>query len=235
MTDSMHDGEKVVEHFRVDGPPSPDIVRLLQQTVVALTRVDGTPPCGDMMAVQLRDLTRYRVPIGEPGITPGAPANDPAIAGSAGGMLPAVARRYASDDLLLEHVAFVVRLADHYRASRPRCRPPKGGLAPWQLRRAEEIIEAHLDGEVPLARVAAQCGLSVGYFARAFARSTGKPPHRWLMARRVERAKELLLGSALSIAEIALGCGFADQAHFTRVFAAAVGTAPGRWRRFNRT
>jgi AraC family transcriptional regulator len=302
MTDSLHYSEKVAEHFRAEGPPPPDIVRVLQQSVVAVTRVDEAAPAGAItgpkrgtaacsIAVQLRDLTRYRlwidaesrpsetpaqgggtvddldrentaVPEGqidciqfyvkrsaigqimaehglpgcrEPGVTQGVPANDLAIGGLAGGMLPAPERRSDVDDPFLDHVAFVLRIADQHDAGRPRGKPLKGGLAPWQLRRAEEIIEAHLDGEVPLARVAAECGLSVGYFARAFARSTGKPPHRWLMARRVERAKELLLSSALSIAEVALGCGFADQAHFTRVFAASVGTAPGRWRRSNRT
>jgi AraC-like DNA-binding protein len=110
----------------------------------------------------------------------------------------------------------------------------KGGLAPWQLRRAQELIAAHVDGDLQVGIIAAQCGLSTGYFQRAFAKSTGQPPHRWLRNRRLERSKELLLGSGLSIAEIALECGFADQAHLTRLFGTAVGMGPGRWRRMNR-
>jgi AraC family transcriptional regulator len=93
------------------------------------------------------------------------------------------------------------------------------------------MLEAHIDGDIGLASVAEECGLSASYFARSFKRSTGKPPHMWLTDRRVDRAKELILKSSLALADVADACGFADQAHFTRVFAANVGTTPSRWRR----
>ena len=80
-------------------------------------------------------------------------------------------------------------------------------------------------------RLAEECGLSPRHFARAFRQSTGVPPHRWLMRHRVQRAKELLRRQALSLADIALRCGFADQSHFTRVFSREVGFSPGQWRR----
>ncbi|MNW16127.1 Transcriptional activator NphR [compost metagenome] len=56
-------------------------------------------------------------------------------------------------------------------------------------------------------------------------------PHRWLTAHRIERACALLAQADLSIAAVALACGFSDQSHLTRVFAQALGTTPGMWRR----
>src|SRR5258707_10659185 len=106
----------------------------------------------------------------------------------------------------------------------------KGGLAPWQVRRVKEVLEARLDGKIGLEDLALECGLSRCHFARAFKKSTGKPPHRWLMEQRLGRARELLLKSKLSLAEIADACGFADQSHFTRCFFAATGAVPSEWR-----
>jgi AraC-like DNA-binding protein len=107
----------------------------------------------------------------------------------------------------------------------------RGGLAPWQLRRAEALMSGNLSVQVPLGKVAEECGLSVRHLARAFRQSTGVPPHRWLLNRRVERAKELLPDSNLSLSDVALACGFGDQSHFTRSFTAAVRLSPGLWRR----
>jgi AraC-like DNA-binding protein len=107
----------------------------------------------------------------------------------------------------------------------------RGGLAPWQARRAKELMNANLNGKLPLSQLAEQCGLSIRHFARAFRQSTGVPPHRWLLGRRIERAKQLLHDPALALAEVALACGFADQSHFTRMFTTVVGLSPGLWRR----
>jgi AraC-like DNA-binding protein len=106
----------------------------------------------------------------------------------------------------------------------------RGGLAPWQLQSAKAMLESDLH-DLPLARIAAECGLSVRHFSRAFRQSTGMPPHRWLLRQRVERAKALLADRSLSLADVALACGFGDQSHFTRVFAAVAGHSPGVWRR----
>jgi AraC family transcriptional regulator len=111
----------------------------------------------------------------------------------------------------------------------------RGGLAPWQLRRAQEILASRLDETVPMAELAQACNLSPGHFARAFKQATGKPPHRWLMDQRIEKATKLLVDTALPLAEIAISCGFADQSHFTRVFSRSVRSSPGAWRRFRRT
>jgi AraC-like DNA-binding protein len=111
----------------------------------------------------------------------------------------------------------------------------RGGLAPWQLRRAEALMSENLSLQVPLGQVAQECGLSVRHLARAFRQSTGVPPHRWLLDRRIERAKELLPNSTLTLSDVALACGFGDQSHFTRTFTATVRLSPGVWRRLQLT
>jgi AraC family transcriptional regulator len=110
----------------------------------------------------------------------------------------------------------------------------RGGLAPWQLRRANEFIEANLDGDPSIADIAAECGLSSSYFAKAFRQTTGAPPHAWLSKKRIERAKQLMNETDLKLAEIALVCGFVDQSHFARVFLKIEGWSPARWRRMHR-
>jgi AraC-like DNA-binding protein len=108
---------------------------------------------------------------------------------------------------------------------------PRGGLAPWQAHRAKALMDTNLGAKLPLSQLAEECGLSTRHFARAFRQTTGVPPHRWLLGRRVDRAKDLLRDPALSLAEVALACGFADQSHFTRMFTTVVGVTPGLWRR----
>lgn len=105
------------------------------------------------------------------------------------------------------------------------------GLAPWQLRRVKAWLEATGDNSPSVTRLAEECGLSPRHFSRAFTQSTGLPPRRWLLERRVEMAKQLLLQPARPLADIALDCGFPSQSHFTRIFSARVGCSPGTWRR----
>jgi len=107
----------------------------------------------------------------------------------------------------------------------------KGGLAPWQMRRAVELLQEHLDGELRLETLAGECRLSTSHFARAFRRSFGTSPHRYLTLRRVEIAKVLLAETNSSLVEIAAQTGFSDQAALTRTFASVVGATPGKWRR----
>jgi AraC family transcriptional regulator len=106
-----------------------------------------------------------------------------------------------------------------------------GHLAPWQARRAKEFLSANLHGDVPLASVAAECNLSASHFAHAFRRTFGRPPHRWLMERRIDAVKNLLLTTRLSLVEVASQCGFADQSALNRTFRRIAGESPGQWRR----
>ncbi len=148
-------------------------------------------------------------------------------------MLPALSYSDQVNQLFIDHVllALGVHVAQTYGGMRPLSRPVRGGLAPSQVRRAKEILSAHLDGSVPLTELAQQCRLSVSHFARAFRRTTGVAPHKWLMERRVEVAKEKLRDGRLSLSDVALACGFADQSHLTRVFTQLAGISPGAWRR----
>jgi len=106
-----------------------------------------------------------------------------------------------------------------------------GGLAPWQVDLASRRLMRDLCSDVPVEELAGLCGLSRSYFTRAFKVSMGTPPHRWLLRQRVRRAGEMLERTEESISAIALGCGFADQSHMTRVFHAITGTSPAAWRR----
>lgn len=113
-------------------------------------------------------------------------------------------------------------------------RNARGVLAAWQLKRARDLMDVNLAQDPSIAEIAHEYGLSSSYFARAFKRSTGVPPSRWLTKMRVERAKELLKDPRCELDAIALQCGFVDQSHFTRVFSKSEGYSPGRWRRFYR-
>ena len=107
----------------------------------------------------------------------------------------------------------------------------RGGLSSRQVRRATELLEAHLDGNIALQRVAEACELSVSHFARAFKQTFRIPPYRWLIERRVDKARELMTNSRLPLADIAIRCGFADQSALNRSFKRMHGVPPGTWRR----
>ncbi len=107
----------------------------------------------------------------------------------------------------------------------------RGGLSAAQMRRATELLEAHLDGRIGLQQVAEACELSLSHFARAFKQSFRRPPYQWLMERRVDRARDLMMDSRLSLADIATRCGFADQSALNRCFKRMHGVTPGIWRR----
>jgi AraC-like DNA-binding protein len=148
-------------------------------------------------------------------------------------VLPALSHPDQASQLFVDHVLLAVgiHVAQTYGGMRALPWPVRGGLAPWQVRRAKEILCANLDGRVPLQEVARECRLSVSHFSRAFRCSMGAAPHNWLLTRRVELAKEKLRDDRLSLSDVALACGFADQSHLTRVFTRMVGVSPGAWRR----
>jgi AraC family transcriptional regulator len=159
---------------------------------------------------------------------------DDATVGSLGrAVLPALGHPDQASQLFVDHVLLAVgiHVAQTYGGMRSLPQPVRGGLAPWQVRRAKEILCANLDGRMPLEEVARECRLSVSHFSRAFRRSTGVAPHNWLLARRVETAKDKLRDDRLTLLDVALSCGFADQSHLTRVFTRMVGVSPGAWRR----
>jgi AraC-like DNA-binding protein len=108
---------------------------------------------------------------------------------------------------------------------------PVGGLAPWQLRRAQQMLLANIEANLPLRHVAKACGLSTSHFARAFKISTGVSPLKWLIALRIDLSRMTLTQSDISLVDVAGMYGFSDQSHFSRVFRRVVGKSPGAWRR----
>jgi AraC-like DNA-binding protein len=167
---------------------------------------------------------------------PGVGFADPVLRHLLVAVRPALAAADETNTLYAEHAAraIVTHLAAAYGGLRPRAPEVRGGLAPWQERRAKELLDARLAGDVTLAELAEACALSVRHFTRAFRQSTGQSPHRWLVERRLDRAQGLLESSRRSLDEIAAACGFASQSHFARVFKDALGASPGAWRRARR-
>ena len=128
----------------------------------------------------------------------------------------------------MQALAYVARAA---KSKQPGRTTVGSGLAPWQLRRAQEMFRADLSENLSLTSVAHACKLSVSHFARAFKASTGIPPHQWVMTARIDMARNMLTNGSTPLVEVAGICGFADQSHFSRVFARMMGTSPGAWRR----
>jgi AraC family transcriptional regulator len=110
-----------------------------------------------------------------------------------------------------------------------------GGLATWQAKRTLAHIEANLASKMEIDDLASVVALSKSHFSRAFKRSLGFSPMEYVIVRRVERAKAMIRGTREPLAEVALACGFADQAHLNRRFRDIVGISPGRWRRSHAT
>jgi AraC family transcriptional regulator len=113
---------------------------------------------------------------------------------------------------------------------------PRGArsLTARRLRIVDELIEARLGQPLSIAEMAAACGLSAGFFLRSFRAATGQTPHRYLMERRISRARRLLAECDDPAAAIALGTGFASQAHMTAAFTRALGVAPAGYRKIVR-
>jgi transcriptional regulator GlxA family with amidase domain len=106
-----------------------------------------------------------------------------------------------------------------------------GGLAPWRIRRLQAFVEEHLSQAIHIADLSGAVGLSVPHFSRAFGLSFGGPPHLYVIQRRLERARHLMLTSDMALSELAVACGFNDQAHFCRLFRRYTGRTPATWRR----
>lgn len=169
--------------------------------------------------------------------TLGLSVDDPVVRHLLSSLRPLIAAPEQVHPLFLDHVvlAMTAHMACAYGGMKKDAGIPRGGLAPAQERRAKEFMSANLNEAFSLNRLAVECGLSTQHFARAFRLSTGMPPHRFLVRLRLERAKELLRTRALSLVDVAIFSGFADQSHFNRVFKAAVGVTPGTWRSMNTT
>lgn len=109
------------------------------------------------------------------------------------------------------------------RGTSPRMHPAVVG--------ARRLLDERFDEAWTVPRLAAMVGLSPNHLSQVFRRDVGQTPHRYLMDRRLERARELLAQSQLGISELAGQLGFASGSHLARSFRAAEGMSPTEYRR----
>jgi len=128
-------------------------------------------------------------------------------------------------------VVLAHELAQEHRRTWPPAVLAGTPLAAWQRRAVAQYLEQHLDETIPVATLASVARLSRYHFGRAFKVSFGASPHRFHLQLRLERAKDLLSTSALSITEIALEAGFQEASSFSMAFRRITGFTPSRYRR----
>lgn len=122
----------------------------------------------------------------------------------------------------------LTRLLQRHGEQYPRGRVQEAGAA--RMARAREYLCAHYAQDVTVDDLALAVGLSRVHMTRAFTQHRGVPPHIYLNAVRVQRAREAML-AGLPLAEVAIACGFADQSHFSRRFKGSLGLTPAAWLR----
>src|SRR5262249_18485754 len=130
--------------------------------------------------------------------------------------------RESALNTMLMHL--IVHHADHAPALRPTGREHQA------VNRVQDYLHAHLSENISLQHLAELVNLHPSYLLRAFHAQIGLPPHAYLTQLRVQQAKTLLR-DGISLAQIALELGFADQSHFARHFRHLVGVTPGRYAR----
>ena len=107
----------------------------------------------------------------------------------------------------------------------------KERLLAWQARKVLDHINRHIASRLQVADLCALVQLSEGHFSRSFRRTFGHPPYVFVLRRRIELAARYMLQTDTSLSEIALQCGFVDQAHFGKHFRRVTGESPAAWRR----
>jgi AraC-like DNA-binding protein len=145
---------------------------------------------------------------------------------------PGMASRMALDAATL---SLGVTLIRGWSNQARRIREPRCGLAPWQVRRALDRLEASLNEDISLGDLAREVGLSPFHFARSFKASVGAPPHRHQVTLRLERARTLLETTALSVREVAEHVGYSDPSYFARGFKKTFGVGPRQYRQHKRS
>jgi AraC family transcriptional regulator len=111
----------------------------------------------------------------------------------------------------------------------------RGRLLAWQARKVRDYIDSHITGPVLVADLCALIQRSEAHFSRSFRLTFGESPHAFLVRRRVELAAQYMLTTDAPLSEVALRCGFTDQAHLCKHFRQAEGYSPAAWRRAHRS
>jgi AraC family transcriptional regulator len=111
----------------------------------------------------------------------------------------------------------------------------RGCLLAWQVRKVRDYIDSHIAGTVLVADLCALIQRSEAHFSRSFKHTFGESPHSFVVRRRVELATQYMLTTDAPLSDIALQCGFTDQAHLCKQFRQASGQTPAAWRRAHRS
>jgi AraC family transcriptional regulator len=168
------------------------------------------------------------------GVVPRFAFADPLLEQLAIAVIQALRDGSTEDRLYIETIAelIAVHLArSHSSHSRPRPAAAPSALSRHRIRKLLDYIEQHLGEDLSLEALAAEVELSPLYLARAFRLTVGQSPHRYVVGRRVERAKQLLCATETPIADVALVAGFSSQSHLSNWFRRMVGVSPGAYRR----
>jgi AraC family transcriptional regulator len=143
----------------------------------------------------------------------------------------------STDDRVVSHLyteLLADALAAHLLKRSATCRQSgqgmPGSLPPSKLRRTIDYIQTHLEHELSLVTLATVVQMSPAHFARRFKQATGQTPHQYVMLCRIERAKQLLVETDLSLSDIGSQVGCTDQSHFTALFRRHVATTPRAYR-----
>ncbi len=135
------------------------------------------------------------------------------------------ADHYMADGILMTLMAALMKKSDRFIEEEQPIALPK-----WRFSRVADYADANMDRSISIEDLADAAGISRTHFLRSFRAQTGETPHRWLMARRLERAKQLLQTSDADLSDIAAQCGFSSQSHLCTVMKNALGMSPKRWR-----
>ena len=127
-------------------------------------------------------------------------------------------------------VGLVLHLLANYGVAKPKVPSPRGKLTSFQLRSVVDLIRSQLDKDVPLIALAECAQISPFHFARLFRATLGLPPHQFVLRLRLQRAARLIEAGQMTLAEIAIECGFHDQPHFTRTFHTVFRMTPAIYR-----
>ena len=122
--------------------------------------------------------------------------------------------------------ALAVYLLNRYSVRRYTPVAYRGGLPGYRLKRVLDYIGDNLAEDLSLSQLATVVGMSPHYFSELFSKSTGHPPHRFVLLQRIERAKQSLHDRGRSIVEVGLNAGFQNPSDFARMFRKLVGTSP---------
>lgn len=157
---------------------------------------------------------------------------DPVLSHLAQAIMHEGRNKFQSGSLFLDSIAIALGhyLWKRYPSSASRVEDVVGGMAPIVLRRCIEYLHANLDTDIRLADMAQEVGISRSHLIRTFRQSTGKTPHQFLLEQRIERAQMQMRQGVLSLTEIALATGFANQHHLARVFRRVTGMTPSQFR-----